>query len=114
MLIESGELGPSRSDVPVDRGADLTGLLAAAVLANVADLVTFLRASPAVVAAEETSPLPHLLGQVAGGITAKLILAGALLVILVAFRRRPRTRAALLVTYTLVGIVGAAVNLLVA
>jgi hypothetical protein len=92
----------------------VTGLLAAAFVANLADLLTFLRASPAVVAADETSPLPHLLGQVAGGIVAKLILAAAIVVTVVAFRRRPRTRAALLVVYTLVGFFGATVNLLVA
>ena len=89
------------------------GLLAAAVLANVADLLTFLRASPAVVAADETSPLPHLLGQVAGGITAKLILTFAIVVIVVAFRAHPRTRTALLAVYTVVGVVGATVNTLV-
>jgi hypothetical protein len=92
----------------------VTGLLAAAFVANLADLLTFLRASPAVVAADETSPLPHLLGQVAGGIAAKLILAVAIVVTVVAFRRFPRTRAALLVVYTVVGFFGATVNLLVA
>ena len=91
----------------------MTGLLAAAVLAHVADLVTFLRAKPALVAADETSPLPHLLGQVAGGIAAKLLLALALVVIVVVFRQRPRTRALLLLIYTVVGVVGAASNVLV-
>ena len=92
----------------------MTWLVSAALLAHLADLATFLRASPAVVAADETSPLPHLLGQVAGGVTAKLLIAAAILVILVAFRRRPRTRAALLVIYTIVGVAGAAVNVMVA
>jgi hypothetical protein len=92
----------------------VTWLVVAAILAHLADLVTFLRASPAVVAADETSPVPHLLGQVAGGITAKLMVTAAILVIIVAFRRRPRTRAALLVAYTAVGVLGAAVNVLVA
>jgi hypothetical protein len=88
-------------------------LLTAAVMAHVADLVTFLRASPAVVAADETSPLPHWFGQVAGGITAKLIVTAAIFVIVVAFRRHPRTKGALLVIYALVGVVGAAANTLV-
>jgi hypothetical protein len=92
----------------------MAGLLAAAFLANLADLVTFLRASPAVVAAQETSPLPHLMGQVAGGIAAKLLMAAAIAVVVVVFRGRPRTEAALLVMYTAVGLAGAVVNSLVA
>jgi hypothetical protein len=92
----------------------VTGLLVAALLANLADLLTFLRASPQVVAANETSPLPHLLGQVPGGIAAKLLGLAAIAIIVVAFRRRPRTRAALLVVYTAVGLIGAAVNTIVA
>jgi len=92
----------------------LAGLLVAAVVANVADLTTYLRASPAVVASQETSPLPHVLGQVAGGITAKLVEMAAIFVIMVAFRRRPRTQAALLVVYIVFGVTGAIVNSLVA
>jgi len=92
----------------------MTGLVAAAVLANEADLMTYLRASPAVVATQETSPLPHMLGQVAGGVTAKLVELAAIVVIVVAFRRSPRTRAALLVVYTAFGLLGAVVNSLVA
>jgi hypothetical protein len=92
----------------------MTGLVAAAVLANAADLMTYLRASPAVVATQETSPLPHMLGQVAGGVTAKLVELAAIVVIVVAFRRSPRTRAALLVVYTAFGLLGAVVNSLVA
>ena len=92
----------------------MTGLVAAAVLANAADLMTYLRASPAVVATQETSPLPHMLGQVAGGGMAKLVELAAIVVIVVAFRRSPRTRAALLVVYTAFGLLGAVVNSLVA
>jgi hypothetical protein len=92
----------------------MTGLVAAAVLANAADLMTYLRASPAVVATQETSPLPHMLGQVAGGVTAKIVELVAIVVIVVAFRRSPRTRAALLVVYTAFGLLGAVVNSLVA
>jgi hypothetical protein len=95
-------------------GREMTWLLAAAILAHVADLATFLRASPAVVAADETSPLPHMLGQVPGGVAAKLMVSAAIVVILVAFRRRPRTRATLLVAYAVVGVLGAVVNVLVA
>jgi hypothetical protein len=86
----------------------VTGLLLAAILANLADLVMFLRASPATVAADETSPLPHLLGPVPGGIAAKLILVAAIGVVMVAFRCQPRTKAVLLTLYTVAGVVGAA------
>jgi hypothetical protein len=112
-------LSPSenRGSAEHDRGPgwsrDVIWLLAAAILAQLADLVTFLRASPAIVAADETSPLPHMLGQVAGGVAAKLVLTAALVVIMVAFRSRPRTRAALLAIYTVVGVAGAAVNIAV-
>ena len=92
----------------------MTGLVAAAVVANVADLMTYLRASPAVVATQETSPLPHVLGQVAGGITAKIVELAAIVVIVVVFRQRPRTRAALRVVYTAFGVLGAVVNSMVA
>jgi multisubunit Na+/H+ antiporter MnhB subunit len=51
---------------------------------------------------------------VAGAITAKLLKTGAITVIVVAFRERPRTEAALLVMYTAVGVAGAVVNTLVA
>ena len=88
----------------------MTGLVTAAVLANVADFMTYMRASPAVVATQETSPLPHVLGQTAGGLVAKLVAMMAIAVIVVAFRRRPRTRAALLVVYTFFGVAGAVVN----
>ncbi len=88
-------------------------LLLAAILANLADLLMFMRASPAAVAAEETSPLPHLLGQVPGGIAAKLIAALGIAVIVVVFRNQTRIRNALLILYTAVGIVGAASGLLV-
>jgi uncharacterized membrane protein len=81
--------------------------LAAAILANLADLVMFLRASPATVAADELSPLPHLLGPVPGGIAAKLILLAAIGIVVVAFRCRPRVKASLLVLYTVAGVVGA-------
>jgi hypothetical protein len=91
----------------------LKKLLAAAILANLADLVMYLRASPAVVAADETNPLPHMLGHVAGGIAAKLILVLALAVIMVAFRHRPRTATALLVMYTVAGLAGAASSVMV-
>ena len=57
---------------------------------------------------DETSPLPHLLGPVPGGIAAKLILVAAIGVVMVAFRCRPRTKAALLALYTVAGVVGAA------
>lgn len=83
-------------------------LLVAALLANLADLVMYLRASPAVVAADETNPLPHILGPLAGGIVAKLIVLAALAAIVIAFRNRPRTATALLAIYTVVGLVGAA------
>jgi hypothetical protein len=112
-------LSPSenRGSAEHDRGPgwsrDVIWLLAAAILAQLADLVTFLRASPAIVAADETSPLPHMLGQVAGGVAAKLVLTAALVVIMVAFRSRPHTRAALLAIYTVVGVAGAAVNIAV-
>ena len=53
-------------------------------------------------------------GQVAGAITAKLLKTGEITVIVVAFRERPRTEAALLVMYTAVGVAGAVVNTLVA
>jgi hypothetical protein len=92
----------------------MPGLLAAAVVANLADLWTFLQASPAVVATEETSPLPHLMGQVAGGIAAKLVMAAAITITVVVFRGRPRTEAVLLGIYTAVGVAGAIVNSLVA
>jgi hypothetical protein len=102
------------SDAPErPQGAAVTGLLVAAIVAHVADLVTYMRASPALVAADETSPLPHLLGQVAGGIAAKLIVASAIAVIVVAFRCRPRVRYSLLALYTVAGIFGATVNILV-
>jgi hypothetical protein len=83
-------------------------LLAAAIVANLADLLMFLRASPSLVAADETNPLPHILGQVAGGIAAKAILGVCLAAIVIAFRDRPRTATALLVIYTVAGLVGAA------
>jgi len=51
---------------------------------------------------------------VAGAITAKLLKTGEITVIVVAFRERPRTEAALLVMYTAVGVAGAVVNTLVA
>jgi hypothetical protein len=89
-------------------GGRTTTLLAAAILANLADLVMFLRASPALVASDETNPLPHLLGQEAGGIAAKAVLGLCLAVIVLAFRDRPRTATALLVIYTVAGLVGAA------
>jgi hypothetical protein len=88
-------------------------LLVAAVVANVADLAAFLRASPRAVAVNETSPLPHLLGQVPGALVAKLIAVVAITVIAVVFRRQARVRAGLLVLYTIVGFVGAASALLV-
>jgi len=88
--------------------------LTAAVLANMADLVTYLRASPSVVAADETNPLPHLMGQVAGGVVAKLFLVAAIAVIVIVFRGRPRTRNTLLAIYTVVGAFGALVNTMVA
>jgi hypothetical protein len=55
-----------------------------------------------------------MLGQVAGGVTAKIVELAAIVVIVVAFRRSPRTRAALLVVYTAFGLLGAVVNSLVA
>ncbi len=88
-------------------------LLWAAILANLADLVMFLRASPAAVAADETSPLPHLLGQVPGGIAAKLMAGFGIALIAVVFRRQTRIRNALLILYTAVGVLGAASGLLV-
>jgi hypothetical protein len=98
----------------LDGNPAVAWLLAAAVMAHAADFLTYLRASPAVVAADETSPLPHMLGQLAGGVTAKLMVTAAIVVIMVAFRRRPRTQAAMLAIYTIVGVAGAAVNVLVA
>jgi tryptophan-rich sensory protein len=91
----------------------MTGLLVAAVLANLADFATFLRVKPALIAAHETSPLPQLLGQTGGALAAKLIVAVGVAVTVVAFRRRPRTRAALLGIYTVWAVVGAASNVLV-
>jgi hypothetical protein len=91
----------------------MTGLLAAVVLANLADLATFLRVRPALIAANETSPLPHLLGQTGGALAAKVIVAVAVAVTVVAFRRRPRTQAALMVVYTVVAGVGAVSNAVV-
>jgi hypothetical protein len=115
MLLQSGHLRlAGQPALHPGWSRPLTWLLIVAVLAHVADLATFLRASPAVVAANETSPLPHMLGQVAGGVTAKLMVTAAIVVIMVAFRRRPRTRVALLVAYAIVGVAGAAVNVLVA
>jgi hypothetical protein len=113
-----------RHDVPLGRqilayfaatraAKTMTGWLTAALLANMADLVTYLRASPAVVAADETNPLPHLMGQVAGGVVAKLFLVAAMAVIVIAFRSRPRTRNALLAVYTVAGAFGAIVNTMV-
>jgi hypothetical protein len=92
---------------------EMTGLLAAVILANLADLATFLRVKPALIAANETSPLPHLLGQTGGAVAAKVILAAVVVVTVVAFRQRPRTKAALLVIYTVMAAVGAASNALV-
>jgi hypothetical protein len=88
-------------------------LLAAALVANLADLAMFLRASPSVVAADETSPLPHFLGQVPGGIVAKLVACLGIVMIVTVFRCQTRVRAALLILYTVVGIVGAASGILV-
>ncbi|MGA3056557.1 MAG: hypothetical protein ABSE70_00760 [Candidatus Limnocylindrales bacterium] len=91
----------------------MTGLLAAVCLANLADLATFLRVKPALIAADETSPLPHLFGQTGGALAAKVIVAVGVAVTVMAFRRRPRTEAALLVVYTVVAVVGTASNVLV-
>jgi hypothetical protein len=91
----------------------MTGLVAAAVLANLADLATFLRVKPALIAANETSPLPHLFGQTGGAVAAKVIVAVGVAVTVVAFRQRPRTRAALLAVYTAVAAVGAVSNAVV-
>jgi len=88
-------------------------LVVAAVLANLADLAMFLRASPSTVSASELNPLPHLLGQVPGGIAAKLIGAAAIGVIAVGFREGSRVRVVLLVLYTIAGVVGALSGLLV-
>jgi hypothetical protein len=91
----------------------MTGLLAAAFLANLADLVTFLRVNPALMRTQETSPFPHMFGQTAGGLAAKMVVALVIGVILVAFRGRPRTRAALLVVCTVIAVVGAVSNVVV-
>lgn len=91
----------------------MNGLLVSAVLANLADLATFLRVNPALIVANETSPLPHLFGQEAGALAAKLLMALVLVVTVVAFRQKPRTKAALLAIYTVVAVVGAASNILV-
>jgi hypothetical protein len=91
----------------------VTGLLAAVVLANLADLATFLRVKPALIAANETSPLPHLFGQTGGALAAKVIVALAVAVTVVAFRQRPRTKAALLVVYAVVPVIGAASNAMI-
>jgi hypothetical protein len=91
----------------------MTGLLAAAFLANPADLVTFLRVNPALIPAHETSPLPHLLGQTVGGLAAKMVVAVVIGVIVVAFRGRPRTRTALLIVCTVIAVVGAVSNVMV-
>jgi hypothetical protein len=92
----------------------VNNLLVAAVVANLADLATFLRVNPALIPANETSPLPHMFGQTAGALLAKMLMVLVLAVTVVAFRRRPRTRAALLAIYTVVAVVGAASNVLVA
>jgi len=85
-------------------------LLVAAVLANVADLATFLRVSPTLVADQETNPLPHLLGPTAGALAAKLVMALIIVVTFIVFRNRPRTKAVLVATYTALAVVGAASN----
>ena len=90
----------------------MTGLLAAAFAANLADLVTFLRVNPALIPTHETSPLPHLLGQTAGAVAAKVVVAVIIGVVLVAFRGRPRTRTALLVACTVMALVGAVSNVM--
>lgn len=104
---------PSRILCALDGAGEISGLLVAVTLANLADMATFLRASPALIAANETSPLPHLFGQTGGALLAKVMLAMAVVVTVVAFRQRPRTRAALLVVYTVMACVGAASNVLV-
>lgn len=92
---------------------DVYGLLTAAVVANLADLVTFLRVNPSLIATDETSPLPHLFGQMAGGLAAKLVMAVVVLVTVAVFRHRHRTAAALLAIYTFLAIIGAASNTLI-
>jgi hypothetical protein len=97
----------------LDGAGEVNGLVAAAVLANLADLATFLRVNPALIAANETSPLPHLFGQTGGALATKVLMAVVVVVTVVAFRRRPRTEAALLAIYTVIAVVGAASNALV-
>jgi hypothetical protein len=89
------------------------GLLAvAAIVANLGDFATFLRVNPARIAANELSPLPQILGQSAGALAAKALMAVVLIVTVAAFHRRPRTAAALLGFYTILALVGAASNTL--
>jgi hypothetical protein len=91
----------------------MNGLLAAAVLANLADFITFLRVNPSLIAVDETSPLPHMFGQTTGALAAKLAMALVVAITVVAFRRRPRTEGVLLVIYTVLATVGAVSNTLI-
>jgi len=88
----------------------MNALLAVAVFANLADLATFMRVNPALIPANETSPLPHMFGQTAGGLLAKLIMLAVVVVTVAVFRKRPRTEAMLLVIYTGLAVVGVASN----
>jgi len=88
-------------------------LLVAAVLANLADLATFLRVNPTLIPANETSPMPLVFGQTAGAFAAKLLMALVLVVTVVVFRKRPRTKGALLAIYTGIAVIGAASNVLI-
>ena len=107
-MASSGKSNP-QSGVPI-----VNELLVAAVVANLADLATFLRVSPNLVAAQETNPLPHLLGPTVGAFAAKLVMALLIIVTLVVFKKRPRTKFLLVATYTVLAFVGAASNLMAA
>ncbi len=87
-------------------------LLVAAVLANLADLATFLRVNPTLIPGNETSPMPLVFGQTAGALAAKMVMALVIVVTVVAFRKRPRTQGVLLAIYTGIAVVGAASNVL--
>jgi hypothetical protein len=89
----------------------LNTLLVAAIVANLADLASFLRVDPAIVAAQETNPLPHLLGPTLGAVAAKLVMLAIIVITVIAFKKKPRTRATLIGIFTVLAAVGALSNL---
>lgn len=109
---EKGQDITGQTQVRTGWSRDVYALLAAAVVANMVDLFTFLRVNPSLIAADETSPLPHIFGQMAGGLAAKVVMALVVAVTVTAFRHRPRTASALLWMYTVMAVLGAASNAL--